>query len=461
MPVFEKTSAMPVSAAELFAWHARPGAFQRLRPPWERIRVLEQTGGIRDGGRLAMEIDKGPLRLRWVAQHVDYQEGVRFCDEQVEGPFARWRHEHRVEPDGEQRSILRDRVQWELPLGKAGEMMGKGATQTMLERMFHHRHERTRRDLERHQAFADRPRLTIAVTGASGMIGSELTAFLEGGGHQVRRVTRRRPEAGSSQPYWNPEAGEVAAEGFRGVDAVVHLAGENIAAGRWTPERKEAIRKSRVEGTRLLAEALASVSSGPKVLVVASAIGYYGDRGDEPVSEDSPAGEGYLAEVCQAWEAAALPAAQAGIRVVNARIGVVLSGQGGALPKLLTPFKLGAGGPVGTGRQVMSWVAIDDVVGALHYLIMSEGFAGPVNLVAPRPVTSREFARTLGKVLHRPAIVPLPGFAVKAAFGEMGEELLLGGARVIPKRLREGGFRFLYPELEAALRAELGLPSPA
>jgi uncharacterized protein (TIGR01777 family) len=457
MPVFEKRSEMPVSASELFAWHERPGAFQRLSPPWESIRVLEQTGGVRDGGRLAMEIAKGPVRVRWVARHVDYLPGEQFCDEQVEGPYARWRHVHRVESRGTNTSVLHDRIEYALPLGMPGRWLGDAATRKMLQRLLQHRHDRTRMDLERHKQFADRPRMTVAITGASGMIGTQLAAFLEGGGHRVVRVSRRKPAAVAVEPYWNPDAGEVEAEGFQSVDAVVHLAGENIAAGRWTQERKESIRKSRVDGTRLLAEALASLPARPRTLVAASAIGFYGNRGDEPVDEDSPPGEGFLAEVCRGWEQAASPAAEAGIRVVNARIGVVLAAQGGALQKLLTPFKLGLGGKVGSGRQYMSWVALDDVIGALHHLLMTESVSGPVNVVAPRAVTSAEFARTLGRVLRRPALLPLPGFAVKAAFGEMGQELLLGGARVIPKRLGESGFRFLHPELEPALRAELGL----
>ena len=425
MPVYEKRSPMPVPASELFAWHARAGALQRLLPPWEDIRVLEHSGGIRDGARLTMEISMGLTAVRWIAEHHGYVEGSEFRDDQIEGPFAKWQHTHRCLPQGEARSILSDEVDYELPLGSAGRLAGNGFTRTMLERMFHFRHERTRQDLNRHAAFAAHGKLTVAVTGASGLIGTALVAFLQGGGHTVRHVVRRKPSPGSSDIYWNPETGEASREGFEGVDAVVHLAGENIGAGRWTPERKEVIRKSRVDGTSLLAETLATLNRKPTTLIVASAIGYYGDRGDETLTESSAAGHGYLAEVCKGWEAASGRAAEAGIRVVNARIGVVIASKGGALPKLLTPFKLGLGGPVGNGRQYMSWVAHDDVIGALHFLLMRDDLAGAVNLVAPQPLSNKEFSKVLGKVLGRPSVLPLPGFAVKAALGEMGQELLL------------------------------------
>ncbi len=298
--------------------------------------------------------------------------------------------------------------------------------------------------------------LRIAVTGSSGLIGTRLAAFLAACGHHVRRVVRRPPDPDADEISWDPTTGRIDAAALEGVDCVVHLAGESIAAGRWTQARKDAIRTSRVAGTRLLSETLAKLAKPPRTLIAASAIGYYGDRGDETLTEDSPPGTGFLADVCRQWEAATEPAKQAGIRVVNLRIGVVLSAVGGALAKMLTPFKLGLGGVVGSGRQYMSWITLDDLVAAVHHLIVTDDVSGPVNAVSPNPVTNREFTKTLGGVLHRPTILPLPAPVVRLLFGEMGQALLLAGTRAVPTKLQAAGFEFSHPRLEGALRHDLG-----
>ncbi len=303
-----------------------------------------------------------------------------------------------------------------------------------------------------HNSGAETSRETIAVTGASGLVGSALVALLADRGHTVKRLVRREVQRAESEIHWDPEAGTIDAPRLAGVDAVVHLAGESLSSGRWTVAKKEKIRASRVEGTRLLAEALAALDSPPKVLVAASAIGFYGDRGDAVMREDALCGKGYLVEVCRAWEEATEPARAAGIRTVNMRIGVVLSTAGGALAKMLTPFKLGLGGVIGDGRQFMSWIALDDLTHAIHFLLTTESLSGPVNLVAPGAVSNREFTKTLGKVLGRPTLFPMPAFAARLAFGEMADELLLSSTRVEPARISEAGFSFEYPTLEAALR---------
>ena len=264
-------------------------------------------------------------------------------------------------------------------------------------------------------------------------------------------VVRGAP-ANSDEAAWNPAGGLAEPSRFDGVDAVVHLAGENIAAGRWTPARKAEIRQSRVEGTRILCESLARLAHPPKLLVSASAVGFYGDRGAQMLTEESGAGSGFLPDVCREWEAATEPASQADIRVVNLRFGMVLSPAGGALRKMLPPFKLGLGGRIGSGDQFMSWIAIDDAVGAIHHTLSAESLRGPVNAVAPTPVTNTEFTCTLARVLRRPALIPVPRFAARLAFGEMADALLLASARVVPVRLRESGYHFRFPELEGALR---------
>jgi uncharacterized protein (TIGR01777 family) len=294
--------------------------------------------------------------------------------------------------------------------------------------------------------------MIIAITGSSGLVGRALVHALEGDGHLIRPVVRRAPRAGANEIRWDPNQGMIDATEFASVDAVVHLAGENIAAHRWSESFKQSILASRVRGTKLLCDTLAGLASKPTVLVSASAIGYYGDRGDELVDESATSGRGFLAEVCQQWEAATVSARDADIRVVNLRIGFVLSKDGGGLAKMLTPFRLGLGGVIGSGNLYMSWIALDDLVRVIQFTLSAAALAGPVNAVAPSPVTNREFTKTLGRILHRPTVFPMPAFAAKLAFGEMADDMLLCGVRVEPRALTNARFEFLYPQLDAALR---------
>jgi uncharacterized protein (TIGR01777 family) len=294
----------------------------------------------------------------------------------------------------------------------------------------------------------------VAVSGSSGLIGGELSRYFSQEETKVIKLVRAKAESGGDCVLWDPESKQVDAAGLEDLDAVIHLAGENIATRRWSPEQKEIIRKSRVEGTRLLSETLAGLKKKPKVFLCASAVGYYGDR-SEPVDESSDPGLGFLPELCRDWEAAAEAASAAGIRVVHLRIGVVLSPRGGALKKMLLPFKMGVGGPVGDGRQPMPWIAIDDVIRAIDFLMRREELSGAFNITAPEGGTNAAFGKALGRVLGRPAVIPLPAIVVKMMFGEMGKALLLGGAPVIPKRLQEAGFHFKYRSVEEALRGVL------
>ena len=301
--------------------------------------------------------------------------------------------------------------------------------------------------------------MNVLVTGSSGLIGSALVPALAGDGHQVRRL-RRGSSPGTDAASWNPADGTFASGALDGIDAVVHLAGENIAGGRWTAARKARIRDSRVDGTRRLCEALAALDVPPRVLVAASAIGYYGDRGDELLDESAAPGTGFLPAVSRSWEGAAAPARDAGIRVVHLRIGIVLSPAGGALAQMLLPFRLGVGGVLGSGDQYMSWIALDDVVGVVRHALADESLSGPVNTVAPQAVTNREFTRTLGGVLRRPTILPAPAFALRVALGEMADALLLASTRVDPAALRATTFEFQHPQLDGALRHLLDGAAP-
>ena len=294
--------------------------------------------------------------------------------------------------------------------------------------------------------------MIIAVTGSTGLVGTALIDALQAEGEQVRRVVRRPTTAGRDEVHWDPAAGTIDAAQFNDVDAVVHLAGENIAAHRWSSAFKDKILDSRVRGTQLLSETLASLAVKPAVFVSASAIGYYGDRGAERVDESSPPGGGFLAGLCKEWEAATHAARDADIRTVNLRIGVVMSPKGGALSQMLTPFRLGLGGVIGSGSQYISWIAIEDLVRAIRFVLHAAAVSGPTNAVAPEPVTNRELTKTLGRVLGRPTVFSMPVFAARLAFGEMADEMLLGGVRVEPRVLSAAGFTFEHPRLEPALR---------
>jgi uncharacterized protein (TIGR01777 family) len=293
--------------------------------------------------------------------------------------------------------------------------------------------------------------MIIAVTGSTGLIGSALVSALEAEGHQVRPMVRREVRDREREIRWSPASRAIEASKLGSVDAVVHLAGKNVAC-RWNDAVKRDIRESRIKSTQLLAETLSGLPNKPRVLVSASAIGLYGDRNGEVLTEESPPGDGFLSEVCRDWEAATRAAWEAGIRVVQLRIGLVLSSRGGALAKMLPAFKMGGGGIVGTGKQYVSWIVLDDVVRMIQFVLEGDHVHGAINCVAPEPVTNLEFTRTLGRVLHRPTLVPMPAFALRMAFGEMADELLLSSTRVSPERIQECGFEFAYPELESALR---------
>lgn len=459
MPVrtFLARAAFPrISSDDVFAWHERAGAFERLTPPWEPVELVARTGTIRDGDEAKLRLRLGPLGVAWRARHEGYLPGRRFVDRQVGGPFASWVHTHATSPDEGGGATLEDKIDYELPLGALGERVLGRSIERRLTRMFTYRHATLANDLERHRQAA-LPRQVIAVTGASGMIGRALCAFLESGGHEVRRVVRHEPAAGEIR--WDPDAGTIDTAALEGVTAAVHLAGENISGGRWTAARKKSIEESRTKGTALLANALANLRVRPAVLVSASAVGYYGTDPDVERDETSPPADDFLARVCAAWEAAAQPARDAGIRVVHPRFGVVLSPAGGALAKMLGPFKAGVGGKLGSGKQPMSWVALDDVVYAIHHALATPSIGGPVNVVAPAVVTNAEYTKTLGHVLHRPTVLPLPGPMVKLLFGELGDTLLLHGQVVRPRTLTESGYRFAHATLEDALRHVLGRPA--
>ena len=462
---FELRSPMPTSAANVYAWHARPAAFLRLQPPWERIAVQSQTGSFAEG-RLDVRFRAkciGPFQHQWQVEFFDFEPDRGFKYRQVRGPFAEWVHTHRFMPDGD-RSILENVVEYRLPFGPLGHAFGAGPVDDRLRAMFEYRHALLASDLRRHGLYRDRPRLNIAITGSRGLIGSELALFLATGGHHVRRLVSgtgpvKKPDFDDGTEYelWNPQA-PVDPALLDGFDAVIHLAADGISVGRWTVEKRKRILESRTIPTRHLAEAIANLPPDrrPKVFLSASAVGIYGDRADEILTEESSTGPGFLADVCKEWEAATGPAEAAGVRVVKLRIGAVLTPKDGALGKQLFAFRAGLGAVLGSGQQWMPWVTVHDVVGAIHHCLQSHELAGPVNIMAPEPVQNKTFTRTLGRVLWRPAFNWLPRPALRLMFGDIADAALLASMRGTPTKLQATDFTFDHAELEPGLRFLLG-----
>jgi uncharacterized protein (TIGR01777 family) len=443
------SSVVDAPRDEVFAWHTRPGAFNRLSPPWQPIRVITEAASLKDG-RATLALPGG---LRWVAEHQadSYDPPRRFVDTIGSDGLAslptriavRWRHTHEFEDAGDNRTRVTDRVDTPVP-GPA------------LRPMFVYRHRQLADDPAAHREAAEHglAPTTVAVTGSSGLVGSALTAFLSTGGHRVIRLVRGAAKS-SDERQWNPDDPDP--ELFAGVDAVVHLAGSSIA-GRFTDNHRNAVRNSRIRPTRRLAELLVRTVAGPAVLISASAIGYYGyDRGDETLTEDSDRGDGFLADVVADWEDASAPAEQAGVRVVRVRTGIVQSPRGGTLRLMRPLFSAGLGGRLGSGQQWLSWIGIDDLVDVYHRALWDAALSGAVNAVAPQPVRNTEYTRTLAHVLHRPAVLPVPPLGPRLLLGGQGaRELACASQRVIPGRLSQSGHRFRQPDLDSALRHLLG-----
>ena len=450
------TSVVDAPQDEVFAWHARPGAITRLMPPWPPVQVEQEASSVR-GGQAVLRL---PAGVRWVAAHQpgDYDPPREFTDVLTSLPLAAvlpWRHTHQFTPAGPRATRVTDVVQTPLPA-------------RVLRPVFAYRHRQLADDLAaqaRARELCPDP-LTIAVTGSGGLIGTALTALLSTGGHRVIRLVRRPPRH-AGERYWDPD--DPAPDLLSGVDAVIHLAGASIA-GRFTPGRKQEIRDSRITPTRRLAElaaasvtadATGSVTTGaprPGAFVTASAIGIYGpDRGDEVLTETSDRGDGFLADVVAGWEDAAAPAAQAGLRTVQVRTGIVQSPRGGMLRLLYLLFEAGLGGRLGSGRQWLSWIGLDDLLDIYLRAVTDPALSGPVNAVAPAPVRNAGYTAALAGVLHRPAVLPVPGFGPRLLLGGEGASQIAEASQYVrPQRLIDAGHHFRHPELEAALRHVLG-----
>ncbi|MGA7203992.1 MAG: TIGR01777 family oxidoreductase [Specibacter sp.] len=494
MPTFRHTTALPFPRADVFTWFTRPGALARLTPSFFGTVLAEPSDGINPGSTAALGVGapggfgmwlgaasgtvQGLLperlrglnavrpQLRWDALHTELVPGERFTDVMTNGPVTSWTHRHDF-ADGPVpgSTVMTDTVSYEIPPVPPTGWVGKRFEEE-LERMFKFRGRQLEGDLAFHRDHPGR-QLTIAVTGASGMIGAQVCALLSGGGHRVVPLVRRPPR-NASEIFWDPATGTLDAQSLAGCDAVVNLAGRSIG-GRFTTKTKDEIYRSRILGTALLSGKLAQLASDgvARTLVSASAVGYYGaaphdasvhhgQRDSRALVEDDPAGTDFLAQVCRDWEAACRPAEDAGLRVVNVRTGVVQSAAGGVLQRLLPLYLAGVGGPLGKDAW-QSWIGIDDIAGIYAHAVLSSTLSGPVNGVAPHPVTAEQYAHTLGSVLHRPAAVKVPALGPRLLLGKQGAaELALADQRVSSAKVEADGYTFRHESLDAALRHILG-----
>ena len=451
--VFEKSLHVPVPVDRLWDWHCRPGAFERLAPAWQKITLSGEHSALEDGNEVCFHLHQGPLRLKWRARLGPVEPPRRFVDTQVEGPFAYWRHVHEMFGEGESRSQLVDTVTYALPAGLGGVPPFKQLARKEIGRLFAFRHHRMASDLERHSGELPGRGKRVLVSGSTGLIGRRLVPYLRTLGYEVRGLTRGK--AAGRLYQWDPSSGSVDPEAFQDVDAVIHLAGENIASGRWTKKRRQRIMESRVNGTRILVDAMANARKRPEVFISASGANFYGS-GPGRKTEEMPAGDGFLAEVCQRWEEEAFKARNHGIRTLCVRTGIVLDPLGGALSKMLPVFKLGLGGRVGDGRQAFPWIAMDDLLDIYERAIRDAKLQGPVNAVHPERTDQAGFSRALASTLGRPSFMPLPAFAVRAVLGQMGEETLLADLPVEPAFLEAEDHSFRFDSLKAALSFMLG-----
>ena len=464
---FELSQTLACSQQDLFQYHARPGALNRLIPPWERVQIEQRSDSLEVGSEVVLRNSIFGIPVRWRARHTGLDEPRSFQDIQLSGPFKTWQHDHLFETVNSAQSRLTDRVHFEMKFGSLGRI-GLPVVRSKLSAMFRYRHRTTQADLELQDylsGYCSTGPLKIGVTGSNGMIGRRLVDLISVLGHHAIRIIR--PDStvqsatfplSSSQVLWDRKKGFSDSKQVEGLDAVIHLAGKGIASVRWTDTNKKAIRDSRVEGTSALVRDLSKLRTPPAAFVSASGVGVYGDRGDRILDESISFGIGFLADLARDWEAAAGEFAKTGNRVAVGRLGIALHPLDGALSKLLTPFCLGVGGRIGSGRQYWGWIDIDDAAAAFLTLALNPSCEGPYNLVAPEQVTNQTFAKTLGKVLRRPSLVPAPAIAMRFLLGEMADSMLLASTRASSKRLQELAFPFRNPSLEGCLRHVLGRP---
>ena len=457
---FESNFNVPVE--KLFSWHETSGAFERLNPAYEPVRLLSHTGGIKDGAIVKIKVLPpfylpSFLGINWTLAHKNYIQNKQFEDHQLSGPFSKWQHRHLFEAIDNSTCKLIDDIQFSLPLGKLSEPILGEFFKSKLNKLFSYRHRITKFDLEvisKYKNSFNSPQ-KIVVSGASGLVGKSLVGFLRLAGHQVFKLDRKK----SNDPYsifWDPYSKIIDTQKLSDIDHFIHLAGENVGQ-RWSNKIKQNIVSSRIDTTKFLVGVIKSLPRKPKTFTCASASGFYGTNQITAQTEADPKGSGFLSEVVKAWEDATIPLKEIGIRVCNPRISVVLSPEGGALAKLLPAFYLGLGGPIGAGKNLMSCVAKDDLVYAIYHLIATPSIDGPVNIALPQPApTNKTFSYALAKALKRPCLFVVPPFMLKLVFGEMADQTILSSTNLSVEKLLNSGFEFKYPNLDELLQFILG-----
>ncbi|NOJ32808.1 MAG: TIGR01777 family protein [Candidatus Nitrosocosmicus sp.] len=463
--MFVKRSLIPCDVNTLFDYHKQNGALERLVPPWSGLNVVSQKDGINNDAISIFRIEFGPIRLKWVSKHFGYIHNKQFQDKMIKGPFKKWVHTHSFIPQDENQCIIEDRINYTPKFGQIGSKILHKNIQNYLNQLFIYRYRILVDDINLKKRTVGKGK-KILITGSHGLIGSALIPLLTNiGEHKVTRLARGSSNKIKDFPsntdkqqeviYWDLESKKLNLRELENFDIIIHLSGENIF-GRWTNTKKRRILDSRVQSTILLSESLSKLSNPPSLLICASAIGYYGNRPNEILTEESSSGDGFLSKVCQEWENATKTATKAGIRVVNTRFGVVLCPKEGMLQKLLPPFKMGLGVSIGNKEHYINWVSIEDVIKSIFYLITDDSIHGPVNIVSPNLVTNMEFSNILNKIFNPKLSISINPKITKIIFGQMADELLSTNSHVLPKKLLKKGYKFVNPDLEETVRFLVG-----
>lgn len=442
------TSVLPHKRETVYEWHGRQGAINRLLPPWQETEVLERSGGLGKGAITRLRMNVGPVNIPINALHIDANNGHFFEDQQTKGPFKYWNHRHMFS-DTTDGCLLEDNLTYQLPINKLLPQFAKKYIKKELIKTFCYRKKILLHDLSRHQEYSTKP-LRILITGASGALGKELCPFLTSGGHKIHTLVRR-PPVNDNELYWNPEQGHI--DELPQVDVVIHLAGEYIGLSRWSTAKKDKVIQSRVQGTKLLVNAMKK--SPPKVFLSSSAIGYYGNNQQLHINENQEVGSGFLAEVCNSWELEAMEAKKLGVRTVLLRLGVVLGQRGGALKRMLSAAKIGFPKAFGNGNQFTSWLGMNDCLAAILHC-MTQNIDGPVNIVSPYPLTNKAFFAKLAHFGKKPLLPAIPELYLKVLYGEMAEEIALASSHISPQKLVDSGFVFWEKHIDDSLITQLG-----
>ncbi|HSA74964.1 MAG TPA: TIGR01777 family oxidoreductase [Candidatus Nitrosocosmicus sp.] len=459
--VFIKRVEISSKVEDVFEYHRREGALERLIPPWSSLQVIKRDKDLKDASIVILRLNVGPIGIRWIAQHLGYIQNRQFQDKMIKGPFRYWLHTHSFVPrELDNNCIMEDRIDYSLPFGIAGIDLFNNIIRDNLCQLFYYRHHILKNDMNLYKLVRKNRGKRILITGSTGLIGSALVPFLSTvGDHHVTRMVRPSSTYRNNNPYavkWDPDKGKIEINDLEGYDVIIHLSGENIF-GRWSESKKRKLMESRIKTTRLLCDSLIKLKNPPSTLICASAIGIYGDRGEDVLTEETfPADSGFLSVLCQKWEEATASVKSIGIRLINARFGMVLTPKGGMLKKLVEPsiFKIGL--RIGSENQYISWISIEDVLGSILYSIGDSSIRGPVNFVSPNPMKMSDFTRILSEILKNKLIIPITTRTLKPVFGELAEYVISSSSFVIPRKLSIAGYPFMNTDLDNTLRLLLG-----